>query len=64
MTDEEKAEFLLMVQYYWTEKGDPTRYSDWDDALVQKEFPVLWRAWSDYLAARNMLNIVIKGMQP
>lgn len=43
----EDREFVRMVCYFWRNKGDPTRYVDWDPARCERLMPMFYRAWRD-----------------
>ena len=45
MTEEDES-FCRTVAYFWTEKGDPTRMSDWDPERCKRLMPQFFEAWS------------------
>lgn len=42
-------EFLRMVYYFYETKGDPTRYSSWDEDRFEALRPVEHGAWRRYV---------------
>ncbi len=63
MTDEERDDYANMLQYFWQEKGDPERFTGWDEALVEKEFPAVAAAWRQYKSARAVMSAVIRSLR-
>lgn len=61
MITEEQKNMLL---YFWEEKEDIERYCDFEDMLpeLQKDYPEVIKAWSDYKASRKILTAVLKNM--
>lgn len=37
--------FMRMVAYFWSEKGDPTRFIHWDEERCKRLMPEFLRAW-------------------
>ena len=53
-----------MLDYFWKEKGDVTRWCDWDKfKAAHPDHPVV-EAWTRYKAAEAMLDVVVKGSEP
>jgi hypothetical protein len=48
--------FLFMVAYFWSEKGDPTRYVDWDEERLRKLDPNFHHLWRNYLVFKKALD--------
>jgi hypothetical protein len=46
MEDEYDENFKSMVRYFWTEKGDPTRYTSWDAERCARLLPDFFYAWT------------------
>jgi hypothetical protein len=59
---DDSATYGEMLRYFWEEHGDPTRYAEWDEARVEREYPAFFRAWKDYKAAREVIAIVAKAL--
>ena len=47
-----------MIVYFWIEKGDPERYTGWDDDAVREHWPEFWLAWHQYKLARMTMNAI------
>lgn len=56
MTEKDKK-FTKMVAYFWIEKGDPTRYCDWNDDRCRQLMPAFHAAWSQYRAYRTLTHL-------
>lgn len=54
------ARFKSMVSYFWLEKGDPTRYVDWDETRCCAVWPEFLIAWHQYKAAKNALTAIAR----
>jgi hypothetical protein len=52
---------LDMLVYFWEEKGDVTRYCEWErmQPELQRKYPEIIKAWNDYLASRRTLTAVL-----
>lgn len=58
---QERAELASSLQYFWTEKGDITRASDFDREAVRREFPGVLMAWDNYVTARLVMEEMVKA---
>jgi hypothetical protein len=56
MSEEEKARFLSNIKYYWQEKGDIERYSDYTPEALREADPVLASAYENYKIATETIN--------
>jgi hypothetical protein len=61
MTPEEHM--LDMLDYFWREKGDITRWSDFDREKVKAAFPEIIKAWDDYQTAERVFAAVMRGTE-
>lgn len=59
MTEEEKAEFLSNIAYFWHEKGDMERYTGFSMEKLREAAPALADAYERYKSADETLNIMI-----
>jgi hypothetical protein len=62
MTENYRDE-LDMLKYFWDEKGDISRYCNYDEAKLREYLPHVWQAWTQYRQAHRMLNAVL-GLDP
>ncbi len=53
-----------MIRYFWEEKGDLERNADWENVIpiLERECPQIVKAWRDYIAARAILDAVVKSL--
>jgi hypothetical protein len=60
LTDEQKSD----IRYFWEEKGDISRYCDFEELkpIIQEEYPELLKAWYDYKASIKIMDVVIKSL--
>lgn len=60
LTEEQKD----MLKYFWEEKGDITRYCDFEELIpkIQQEYPELLKAWYDYQASIKILDLVVNSI--
>ena len=60
LTDEDYS----MLQYFWQEKGDVTRWSEWKEkkALFKVQHPELIDALNRYDSALRTLNIIVDNI--
>jgi len=60
LTDEQKD----MLRYFWEEKGDITRYCEFEELkpIIQEEYPELLKAWYDYQASIKIMDAVCKSL--
>lgn len=63
MDEEERQELLSMLRYFWSDYGDIERYTSYDEAIVEREFPEVLKAWKDHKAAEKMVTIVLRGSE-
>jgi hypothetical protein len=59
---ERREEIANMTAFFWEEKGDLTRWVDFDLEELRREFPVVARAWEQYQDSRKLLTLAIKDM--
>jgi len=52
------ASFINTVAYFWREKGDPTRYVEWNEQRCRDLMPDFHFAWRTYEMARVALNTI------
>ena len=62
VTEEQRASYLDLMTYFWTENGDIERCTSFDRELMQAEFPELLKAWDDHKLAERMVDVVLKGL--
>ena len=53
-----KEEELNSIYYFWFEKGNLERWTDWDK--VKDKYPEIQEAWMNYKKARKNLSDIIK----
>jgi hypothetical protein len=61
--DDDKT-FCGMVAYFWKEKGDPTRYTGWDEVRCAELMNTFYSAWLHYQAAHKALDILADQYDP
>lgn len=49
-------EFLRMVHYFYDTKGDPTRYSSWDEDRFARLRPAAHHAWRTLRMSKMICN--------
>ena len=49
-----RADDATMLAYFWTEKGDPTRYINYEECI--DSFPMFKQAWINYRLAASALD--------
>ena len=49
------------IQYYWKERGNPSRWIGFEEAL--KRCPELEKVWNDYRIAKRILSGIIEGLE-
>lgn len=49
-------DFRDMVAYFWKEKGDPTRYVEWDTKRCADLMPDFYEAWSRYRTYQRLAD--------
>lgn len=62
MSGPDDQEFLHMVRYFYDAKGDPTRYTEWDEARFRRLAPVAWHLWLEYRMTKRMLNTAMSEL--
>jgi hypothetical protein len=52
------------LQYFWQEKEDLERLGTFEKLapILEKEKPEVLKAWNDYKASKNILDIVIDSL--
>ncbi len=55
MADDET--FKKMIAYFWEEKGDPTRYVDWDAMRCSALLPEFYEMWTKYKVYRELADV-------
>lgn len=63
MDKEAKDDYANMLDYFWCEKGDLERFTGWNEALTEREFPAVYEAWKNYKRAKAVMNAVIKSLR-
>lgn len=58
------AEDLLMIRYFWEEKGDLTSYCSWEEIQVDlaKRYPAIYDAWARYRSAVKTLDVLVGAL--
>lgn len=54
--------FLASIRYFALEKGDPTRYVDFDDARFARLAPAQHAAWKSLLIAKEQARILYEAL--
>jgi hypothetical protein len=60
MTEEDKV-FIRDVAYFWEDKGDPTRFSGWDEARAERLMPAFVLVWKQFKGAREACDRIAKS---
>jgi hypothetical protein len=55
-------QFLLMCIYFLTEKGDPTRYTEWNEVRFRRLAPDVWLRWRDLKIAECNLRRAVESL--
>ena len=60
LTDEQKS----MLRYFWEEKGDITKYCEFEKLkpAIHEEHPELLKAWYDYQVSIKIMDVVCKSL--
>jgi hypothetical protein len=60
LTDEQ----IDSLKYFWEEKGDLERYSEFKELIPQilEQYPELLKAWYDYKASIKIMDKVVKSL--
>lgn len=55
---------ISMLRYYWENKGDIERYSEFKELIpqIQEQYPELLKAWYDYKASGKIMDAVVKSL--
>lgn len=61
MLEDDYRDNIHMLQYFWEEKGDISRYCDYDEAKLQEYLPHVWQAWTQYRLAIRTLTAALGG---
>lgn len=56
MTDEEKAQFISDCKYFWNEKGDMERLSDFTIEKLEEADPAIAYVYKQYKASEQALS--------
>jgi len=59
--DEIRKKHSNSIQYFWNEKRNLERYSDWEE--VKHAFPEIARAWNDYRYQSNILDTLVDNLE-
>lgn len=61
----DRAHIFNMLEYFWTEKGDITRWASFDRAVVKREFPEILAAWEKHVKAEKAMDeaILMAGLK-
>ena len=56
---------IMDIIYFWNEKGDLERMSNFNDLipLLQVDYPEVLKAWFDYKASMNIMDAVISNLE-
>lgn len=54
----DRAEALAMIEYFWTSKHDPTRWTDWEEQKAN--FPRIVKAWEEYQEAERRMYLEVR----
>lgn len=59
------AEDLEAIRYFWHERGDITRWCDWDTKAeaLKAQFPEIVKAQQDYEASMKTMTAVLRGVR-
>lgn len=60
MNDEEKAQFISDIKYFWNEKGDVKRYIDYTPEKMREADPVIADAIERYESAEKTLSKLLE----
>lgn len=56
-------DFIKMVAYFWQEKGDPTRYCDWDEERCKQLMPEFHHTWKKMCKHRATLHRIVEELR-
>lgn len=61
--DEITEEDLNSIKYFWSEKGDLTRWCDWNKKLpaLRRQFPEIVAAWESYQTAIRTMTACVEN---
>jgi len=60
MNEEDKAQFISDIKYFWNEKGDIERYVGYTPEKLREADPVLADAYERYRSAELTLNRLLE----
>ena len=54
-----------MIVYFWRDKEDLTRWSEWEEKLplIQKEYPLLIYSFYKYLSTVETMNAIVTRIE-
>lgn len=55
-TQDNNNQYLSDLKYFWKEKGDLERYSDFDLERLKKLDPKIFKAWITYKETKELLT--------
>ena len=59
----DREDAINMLAYFWEEKGDLERWTDFDREHLARDFPAVLKAWDDYKTSRLVLDAVVRDMK-
>lgn len=60
MSEEDKAQFISDVKYFWNEKGDVTRFAGYTPEKMREADPVIADAIERYESAEKTLSRLLE----
>jgi len=54
---------IRSISYFWDDKEDLERWTDFDREHLRREFPAVLKAWDDYKASRQVLDAVVRDLE-
>lgn len=63
MNEEEKAEFISNIVYYWSEKGNIEKYCDYSPERLREADPLLASAYEQMKIAKEIFSRLISGTE-
>ena len=59
-----KEEDITMLKYFWEEKGDMTRYCDYEEIKedLDKNYPEISKAYKDYIASKAVYKSIMSNL--
>lgn len=54
---------LEMIEYFWKEKGDVRRWTDWErvEPILKEKYPGLWYAFNQYYIMEDVIDKILSG---